>query len=138
MVINFRIHMLEENIREVEIRSEERLETERKRNREAIQRLDREKQLEIENYSIRLHTLEKEHGQLEHEALQLRSQAERLKQEKADLEEQVQRALRFMISRFEMVAKFLIQRSWIEKTTFLDLLAASTLFFCSCQNLDLR
>ena len=100
MVINFRIHMLEENIREVEIRSEERLETERKRNREAIQRLDREKQLEIENYSIRLHTLEKEHGQLEHEALQLRSQAERLKQEKADLEEQVQRALRFMISRF--------------------------------------
>jgi len=84
-----KIHMLEENIREVEIRSEERLETERKRNREAIQRLDREKQLEIENYSIRLHTLEKEHGQLEHEALQLRSQAERLKQEKADLEEQL-------------------------------------------------
>jgi len=84
-----KIHMLEENIREVEIRSEERLESERKRNREALQRLDREKQLEIENYSIRLQTLEKEHGQLQHEAVQLRAQTERLKQEKADLEDQL-------------------------------------------------
>ena len=49
-----RIHVLEENIREIEMRGEERLEDEQRRNRDIIQRLEREKQLEIENYSIRL------------------------------------------------------------------------------------
>ena len=85
--------MLEENIREVEIRSEERLETERKRNRDALQRVEREKQLEIENYSIRLQTLEKEYGKLEAEAAQLRAQSDRLRQEKAELEDQVSHLL---------------------------------------------
>ena len=45
--------MLEEHIRELELRSEERLQTEQKRNKDSIQRLEREKQLEIENYSIK-------------------------------------------------------------------------------------
>ena len=85
--------MLEESIREVEIRSEERLETERKRNRDALQRVEREKQLEIENYSIRLQTLEKEYGKLEAEAAQLRAQSDRLRQEKAELEDQVSHLL---------------------------------------------
>ena len=49
-----RIHVLEENIREIEMRGEERLEDEQRRNRDIIQRLEREKHLEIENYSIRL------------------------------------------------------------------------------------
>jgi len=92
--------MLEENIREVEIRSEERLETERKRNRDALQRVEREKQLEIENYSIRLQTLEKEYGKLEAEAAQLRAQADRLRQEKADLEDQLSES-RYALSEAE-------------------------------------
>lgn len=45
--------MLEEQIRELEVRSEEKLIDEQKRNRELIQRLEREKQLEAENYSIK-------------------------------------------------------------------------------------
>ena len=45
--------MLEEHIRELEVRSEERLQTEQKRNKDCIQRLEREKQLEVENYSIK-------------------------------------------------------------------------------------
>ena len=49
-----KIHVLEENIREIEMRGEERLVDEQRRNRDMIQRLEREKQLEIENYSIRL------------------------------------------------------------------------------------
>lgn len=95
-----KIHMLEENIREVEIRSEERLETERKRNRDALQRVEREKQLEIENYSIRLQTLEKEYGKLEAEAAQLRAQADRLRQEKAELEDQLSES-RYALSEAE-------------------------------------
>jgi len=95
-----KIHMLEENIREVEIRSEERLETERKRNRDALQRVEREKQLEIENYSIRLQTLEKEYGKLEAEAAQLRAQSDRLRQEKAELEDQLSES-RYALSEAE-------------------------------------
>ena len=49
--------MLEEHIRELELRSEERLQTEQKRNKDSIQRLEREKQLEIENYSIKYETI---------------------------------------------------------------------------------
>ena len=45
--------MLEEQIRELEVRSDERLEDERKRSKDMLARLEREKQLEIENYAIR-------------------------------------------------------------------------------------
>ena len=48
-----RIHMLEEHIRELEVRGEEKLEDEQRRNRELVQRREREKQLEVENYTIR-------------------------------------------------------------------------------------
>ena len=103
--------MLEENIREIEIRSEERLESEQKRNRDALQRLEREKELEIENYSIRLQTLEKEHSHIELEAQQLRSQVERLKSEKQELEDQLSDAQSSLvaaetqISRLEDISK---------------------------------
>lgn len=45
--------MLEENIRELELRSDERLEEEQKRNKELLARLEREKHLEIENHTLR-------------------------------------------------------------------------------------
>ena len=54
VTLTAKIHLLEENIREIEMRGEERLGEEQRRNRDIIQRLEREKQLEIENYSIRL------------------------------------------------------------------------------------
>ena len=54
VTLTAKIHILEENIREIEMRGEERLGEEQRRNRELIQRLEREKQLEIENYTIRL------------------------------------------------------------------------------------
>ena len=45
--------MLEEHIRELELQSQERLIEEQKRNKDLLQRLEREKTLEIENYAIR-------------------------------------------------------------------------------------
>ena len=54
VTLTAKIHILEENIREIEMRGEERLGEEQRRNREIIQRMEREKQLEIENYTIRL------------------------------------------------------------------------------------
>jgi hypothetical protein len=45
--------MLEEQLRESELRAEERLEEAQKRHRELVVRIEREKQLQIENCTIR-------------------------------------------------------------------------------------
>merc|ERR1719400_1842986 len=75
--LNNKILMLEEHIRELELRSEERLQTEQKRNKESLQRLEREKHLEIENYSIRLQNCERDYNRAKQEIGQLRSVIER-------------------------------------------------------------
>lgn len=48
-----RVHMLEEQLRETELRAEERLQEAQKRHRELVVRIEREKQLQIENCTIR-------------------------------------------------------------------------------------
>jgi hypothetical protein len=45
--------MLEEQLRELEMRGEDQLMQEQKRCRELLARVEREKQLEIENYQVR-------------------------------------------------------------------------------------
>lgn len=49
-----RVHMLEEQLRDTELRCEERLASEERRHRELVTRVDREKQLHIDNCAIRL------------------------------------------------------------------------------------
>lgn len=89
VTLTAKIHVLEENIREIEMRGEERLGEEQRRNREIIQRIEREKQLEIENYTIRLQGHEKDQRLLTEEVTSLRSQLERVKAEKQTVEEQL-------------------------------------------------
>jgi len=84
-----RIHMLEEHIRELEVRGEERVEEEQRRSRELIQRLERERQLEVENYSIRLQAAEREGKGLGDEVSSLRATVEKVRAEKAGVEEQL-------------------------------------------------
>nr|CAD7395036.1 unnamed protein product [Timema cristinae] len=87
-----RVHMLEEQLREAELRAEERLEEEQRRNRELMVRVEREKQLQIENCNIRLQTLELEGASMRDETSRLRSQVERLRYEKAMVEEKLEEA----------------------------------------------
>ncbi|PNF36409.1 hypothetical protein B7P43_G16545 [Cryptotermes secundus] len=82
-----RVHMLEEQLRESELRAEERLQEEQKRHRELMVRIEREKQLQVENCTIRLQTLELEGASLREECTRLRSQVERLRAEKQASEE---------------------------------------------------
>lgn len=84
-----RIHTLEEQIREVEIRSEDRIREEQKRFKELMARQDRKKNLEMESYTLRLHSLEKENHELREDILRLKAQLDRLKSEKAQLQEQL-------------------------------------------------
>ena len=81
--------MLEEHIREVELQSQERLIEEQKRNKEVLQRFEREKALEIENYAIRLQSSEREQAASTRELTNLRSQVDRLKTEKSHLEQEL-------------------------------------------------
>jgi len=90
LALTARIHMLEEHIRELEIRGEERLEEEQRRSREMLQRVEREKQLEVENYSIRLQAAEKENRDMRDEVASLRAQVEKMRGEKAAVEEQLE------------------------------------------------
>uniref|UniRef100_A0A1B6KX96 FIP-RBD domain-containing protein n=1 Tax=Graphocephala atropunctata TaxID=36148 RepID=A0A1B6KX96_9HEMI len=84
-----RVMMLEEQLREVELRSEDRLAEEERRHRELVARVDREKQLQVENCAIRLQTLELENTSLREEAARCRAQAERLRAEKTTVTEQL-------------------------------------------------
>ena len=48
-----RLQMLEESLRDVELRAAQQLTEEQRRNKELIVRVEREKQLEIENCTIK-------------------------------------------------------------------------------------
>ena len=48
-----RLQMLEESLRDVELRAQQQLAEEQRRNKELIVRVEREKQLEIENCTIK-------------------------------------------------------------------------------------
>lgn len=87
-----RVVMLEEQLRETELRGEERQAEEQRRGRELISRIEREKQLTIENYSIKLTSLEKEKFAADEEGKRLRSQLEKLQKEKESLEDRVSEA----------------------------------------------
>jgi len=108
VTLTAKIHILEENIREIEMRGEERLGEEQRRNRELIQRLEREKQLEIENYTIRLQGLEKDHRLISEEVTGLRSQLERARAEKENVEEALSEA-QVMLAQEQMEHRSLAQ-----------------------------
>ncbi|XP_071040415.1 rab11 family-interacting protein 4A isoform X4 [Parasteatoda tepidariorum] len=84
-----KIHSLEEQLRELEIRSEDRLETEQQKFKEIMARCERESKLELEQYATKLFQLQKEYMEMSEESFRLKTQIERLKQEKQDLQNQL-------------------------------------------------
>lgn len=87
-----RLMMLEEQLREAEVRHEERQAEEQRRNRELIVRIEREKQLTVENYTIKLSSIEKEKNTAEEESRRSKSQLDKLQKEKESLEDRVSEA----------------------------------------------
>merc|ERR1712240_77452 len=81
-----RVHILEEQVNEVRNRGKERLEEERKRNKEEVQRLKREMMIEMDNYSIRSEGLEKIKDSLENEVSNLKSQLEKSREKSFKIE----------------------------------------------------
>ncbi|XP_047483911.1 rab11 family-interacting protein 3-like isoform X5 [Penaeus chinensis] len=87
-----RVVMLEEQLREAEMRHEERLAEEQRRNRELVTRIEREKQLTIENYTIKLASVEKEKKSVDDDYRRSKSQLDKLQKEKETLEDRVSEA----------------------------------------------
>ncbi|KAI4478033.1 hypothetical protein M0804_012224 [Polistes exclamans] len=81
-----RILILEEAAKDAETRAEERLQAEQRRHRELASRLEREKQLQLENYAIKLQSIDLESSTLRDEIGRLREQLERFKNDKTRLE----------------------------------------------------
>ncbi|CAG0904402.1 unnamed protein product, partial [Cyprideis torosa] len=84
-----RLHALEEQLREVEVRSDEKLDEERRRSREASLRLEREREMERENYKIRLESVEKERNSAIRDLQGCRSELETIRQENRTISRQL-------------------------------------------------
>ncbi|XP_061933229.1 rab11 family-interacting protein 4 isoform X2 [Apis cerana] len=89
-----RILMLEEAAKDAETRAEERLQAEQRRHRDWASRLERERQLQLENYAIKLQAIELEETSLRDEIARLREQLEKVKIEKNRLENDLEEARR--------------------------------------------
>ncbi|XP_070492948.1 rab11 family-interacting protein 4B isoform X2 [Chironomus tepperi] len=83
-VLQAKYHMLEEQLRETELRYEDRLSDEQKRYRDLHTRMERETELKKENYEIRIKNLESEHNALREENNRLRSQCDKQHAENLD------------------------------------------------------
>ncbi|XP_071870020.1 rab11 family-interacting protein nuf isoform X2 [Bombus fervidus] len=93
-MLQARILMLEEAAKDAETRAEERLQAEQRRHREWASRLERERQLQLENYAIKLQAIELEGTNLRDEIGRLREQLEKVKGEKSRLENDLEEARR--------------------------------------------
>ncbi|XP_031347937.1 rab11 family-interacting protein 4 isoform X2 [Photinus pyralis] len=85
-----RVIMLEEQLRDSEMRYEDRLQDEQRRSKELMLRVEREKQLQLENANIRLQSAEAEANSLKQEISRQRIRIEKLESEGKDFYDQIQ------------------------------------------------
>uniref|UniRef100_A0A8C4QLQ3 FIP-RBD domain-containing protein n=1 Tax=Eptatretus burgeri TaxID=7764 RepID=A0A8C4QLQ3_EPTBU len=85
-----RIHALEEQLKDQEVRAEERVEEDSKRHREQVARLCRERTVEVETLTARLFMLEEENEQFRMTMPRLKAQVEKLEEEKTRLQEKLE------------------------------------------------
>ena len=96
-VLQTKYHMLEEQLRDTELRSEERLVEEQKRYRELLARVEREAELKNENCQIRIQTIETEAAALREEIHRLRTLCDKQSAELTQNDEKLD-ASRFNLS----------------------------------------
>ncbi|XP_061411252.1 rab11 family-interacting protein 4 isoform X2 [Lethenteron reissneri] len=85
-----RIHELEEQLKDTEVRGEERLEEDARRHREQTTRLTREKNAQMETLANRLLLVEEENEAFQTTVPRLKTQIEKLEEEKTRLEERLE------------------------------------------------
>jgi chromosome segregation ATPase len=91
-VLQTKYHVLEEQLRETELRYEERIADDQKRNRELLSRFERDYELKNENSQMRIRTLESEQNSLREEIHRLKYQCEKHQMENKLMEEKLETA----------------------------------------------
>ncbi|KAM9489337.1 rab11 family-interacting protein 3 isoform 2-T2 [Clarias gariepinus] len=84
-----RANALEEQLKEQELHADETLNTLARKHRDALSKLQRERELEIENLQARLHQLDEENSELRSCVPCLRANIERLEEEKRKLQDEI-------------------------------------------------
>eukprot|EP00090_Calanus_glacialis_P009582 TRINITY_DN17971_c0_g1_i1.p1 TRINITY_DN17971_c0_g1~~TRINITY_DN17971_c0_g1_i1.p1 ORF type:complete len:408 (-),score=146.41 TRINITY_DN17971_c0_g1_i1:22-1245(-) len=87
--LSSRIFMLEEQLREAEEKSAASLKIEKKMNKEQIEKIERERQISHDNFSVRIQRLEVENGELREKTEDLRTMLDVAISEKGVVEEQL-------------------------------------------------
>uniref|UniRef100_A0A672FJP4 RAB11 family interacting protein 4 (class II) a n=1 Tax=Salarias fasciatus TaxID=181472 RepID=A0A672FJP4_SALFA len=90
MFLVSRIHELEEQVRDTETRADQSLEEELKRHREACSKMDRDRNTEIDLLCNRIQQLEDENGEMKINVCRLKSQTEKLDQEKQKMTDKLE------------------------------------------------
>jgi Rab11 family-interacting protein 3/4 len=99
-VLQTKYDILEEQLRDAELRSEERIGEEQKRYKELLARVEREAQLTNENCQIRIQTMETETFTLREEIQRLRNQSDKQRHDLEHNEEKLD-SMRFSISNLQ-------------------------------------
>ena len=83
------------------------IQDEQRRSRELVNRVEREKQLQLENASIRLHGAETEASNLKEEVSRQRMRIEKLESERKELTDQIQELTNEVILAKEQATSFM-------------------------------
>lgn len=85
-----RVHELEEQVKDAESRADQSLEEESKRHREVYSKMERERNNEMEQLCCRIQELEDENGDMKLNVRKLKSQTEKLDQEKQKMSDKLE------------------------------------------------
>ncbi|RUS90433.1 hypothetical protein EGW08_001774 [Elysia chlorotica] len=84
-----KVHYLEEQLRDMEVKAEDILSEEKRKHKEFMARQERDKNEQVEYITQRLHRIEREYEDLKEEAPRLHAEIAKLKTEKMDLHERL-------------------------------------------------
>lgn len=84
-----KVHILEEQLREMEIRSDEQVKDEQKKHKEYVSRQDRDKAEQLIYLSHRLQDVDRHYEASKEEAIRLKTEIEKLKAEKLELHDKL-------------------------------------------------
>ncbi|GFO39264.1 Rab11 family-interacting protein 4, partial [Plakobranchus ocellatus] len=84
-----KVHYLEEQLRDMEVKAEDLLSEEKRKHKEFMARQERDKNEQVEYITQRLHRIEREYEDLKEEAPRLHAEIAKLRTEKMDLQERL-------------------------------------------------
>uniref|UniRef100_A0A8C4ZNK8 RAB11 family interacting protein 4 (class II) a n=1 Tax=Gadus morhua TaxID=8049 RepID=A0A8C4ZNK8_GADMO len=112
-----RVHELEEEVKDVEVRAEQSLEEELRRHKEAYGRVQREHSAQIELLSNKVQQLEENNQEMKLNVCRLKSQTEKLDQEKQRMTDQLEDSSLQLKDEMELYRE-VVDQLWLHRHQF--------------------